>query len=172
MHNRLVKPGRVAGLVILILLLLTVYLVALYKLQIIEGEANYNRSSELTNTERVVTAARGNIYDRYGRTLVSNEETYNLKIDTDKLFANDDPNSVILELVHMVQGYGDEYTDDLPITMTPPFEYDPDMTTSEMRRRSVMLSSLVTSSAPKKSTPLIWSMGVEPMVITPTPLCA
>ena len=128
MHNRLVKPGRVAGLVILILLLLTVYLVELYKLQIIEGEANYNRSSELTNTERVVTAARGNIYDRYGRTLVSNEETYNLKIDTDKLFANDDPNSVILELVHMVQGYGDEYTDDLPITMTPPFEYDPDMT--------------------------------------------
>ena len=128
MHNRLVKPGRVAGLVILILLLLTVYLVALYKLQIIEGEANYNRSSELTNTERVVTAARGNIYDRYGRSLVSNEETYNLKIDTDKLFANDDPNSVILELVHMVQGYGDEYTDDLPITMTPPFEYDPDMT--------------------------------------------
>ena len=128
MHNRLVKPGRVAGLVILILLLLTVYLVALYKLQIIEGEANYNRSSELTNSERVVTAARGNIYDRYGRTLVSNEETYNLKIDTDKLFANDDPNAVILELVHMVQGYGDEYTDDLPITMTPPFEYDPDMT--------------------------------------------
>ena len=128
MHNRLVKPSRVAGLVILILLLLTVYLVELYKLQIIEGEANYNRSSELTNTERVVTAARGNIYDRYGRTLVSNEETYNLKIDTDKLFANDDPNSVILELVHMVQGYGDEYTDDLPITMTPPFEYDPDMT--------------------------------------------
>ena len=128
MHNRLVKPGRVAGLVILILLLLTVYLVELYKLQIIEGEANYNRSNELTNTERVVTAARGNIYDRYGRTLVSNEETYNLKIDTDKLFANDDPNSVILELVHMVQGYGDEYTDDLPISMTPPFEYDPDMT--------------------------------------------
>ena len=119
MHNRLVKPGRVAGLVILILLLLTVYLVALYKLQIIEGEANYNRSSELTNTERVVTAARGNIYDRYGRTLVSNEETYNLKIDTDKLFANDDPNSVILELVHMVQGYGDEYTDDLPIRVRP-----------------------------------------------------
>ena len=128
MHNRLVKPSRVAGLIILILLLLTVYLVALYKLQIIEGEANYNRSSELTNSERTVTAARGNIYDRYGRTLVSNEETYNLKIDTDKLFANEDPNSVILELVHMVQGYGDEYTDDLPITMTPPFEYDPNMT--------------------------------------------
>ena len=126
--QRLIKPSRLLIFLAVFIVSMLIYVVELYKLQIIEGEANYNRSSELTNTERVVTAARGNIYDRYGRTLVSNEETYNLKIDTDKLFANDDPNSVILELVHMVQGYGDEYTDDLPITMTPPFEYDPDMT--------------------------------------------
>lgn len=121
--NRLVKPGRVAALVILIILVLTVYLVFLYQLQIVEGEKYYNRSSELTKTERTVTAARGNILDRYGRVLVSNAETYNLKIDTDKLFANEDPNAVILELVDMVAGYGDSYTDDLPITMEPPFEY-------------------------------------------------
>ena len=64
--------------------------------------------------------ARGNILDRYGRVLVSNAERYNLKIDTDKLFANEDPNAVILELVELVRGYGDEYTDDLPISMEPP----------------------------------------------------
>ena len=126
--NRLVKPGRVAALVILIILVLTVYLVFLYQLQIVEGEKYYNRSSELTKTERTVTAARGNILDRYGRMLVSNAETYNLKIDTDKLFANEDPNAVILELVDMVAGYGDSYTDDLPITMEPPFEYTENMT--------------------------------------------
>ena len=126
--NRLVKPGRVAALVILIILVLTVYLVFLYQLQIVEGEKYYNRSSELTKTERTVTAARGNILDRYGRVLVSNAETYNLKIDTDKLFANEDPNAVILELVDMVAGYGDSYTDDLPITMEPPFEYTENMT--------------------------------------------
>ena len=126
--NRLVKPGRVAALVILIILVLTVYLVFLYQLQIVEGEKYYNRSSELTKTERTITAARGNILDRYGRVLVSNAETYNLKIDTDKLFANEDPNAVILELVDMVAGYGDSYTDDLPITMEPPFEYTENMT--------------------------------------------
>ena len=126
--NRLVKPGRVAALVILIILVLTVYLVFLYQLQIVEGEKYYNRSSELTKTERTVTAARGNILDRYGRVLVSNAETYNLKIDTDKLFANEDPNAVILELVDMVAGYGVSYTDDLPITMEPPFEYTENMT--------------------------------------------
>ena len=113
---------------VLFTVLMIVYLVFLYKLQIVEGEIYYNRSSELTSTERTVTAARGNILDRYGRVLVSNAECYNIKIDTEKLFANEDPNSVILELINMVSGYGDSYTDDLPITKAPPFEYDPNMT--------------------------------------------
>ena len=60
--------------------------------------------------------------------LVSNTEVYNLTIDTTKLFANEDPNETILGLVNMVEGYGDTYTDDLPITSEPPFEYDPNMT--------------------------------------------
>ena len=126
--NKLIKPGRLAAMLAILVVVLSVYLVFLYRLQIIEGEAYYNRSNELTTTERTVTAARGNILDRYGRVLVSNAECYNLKIDTDKLFANEDPNAVILELVEMVESYGDEYTDDLPISMEPPFEYDEDMT--------------------------------------------
>ena len=128
MKNRLISPGRLAALAGIGLVLLGIYLYFLYELQIIQGEAYYNRANELTQTTRTVTAARGNILDRYGRVLVSNAECYNLRIDTDKLFANEDPNSVILELVSMVRGFGDEYTDDLPITMEPPFEYDPNMT--------------------------------------------
>ncbi len=126
--NRLIKPGRVAFLAILSILILTIYMVFLYKLQIIEGEKYYNRSNETSTTERTVTAARGNILDRYGRVLVSNKECYNLKMDVAKLFANGDPNAVILELVRMVEDYGDSYTDDLPISKLPPFTYDEDMT--------------------------------------------
>ena len=128
MNSRLIKPGRVAALAVIAALLLAVYMYFLYQLQIVQGEAYYNRANELTKTTRTVTAARGNILDRYGRVLVSNAECYNLKIDTDKLFANDDPNAVILELVSMVRSYGDEYTDDLPVTLEPPFEYDENMT--------------------------------------------
>lgn len=128
MNKRLIKPARLVAMALILLLLLTVYLVFLYRLQIIEGEAYYNRSNEITQTTRPVTAARGNILDRYGRVLVSNKECYNLQIDTDKLFANEDPNAVILELVKMVQSFGDSYTDDLPISMEPPFEYDENMT--------------------------------------------
>ena len=128
MNKRLIKPGRLVAMALILLILLTVYLVFLYKLQIIKGEEYYNRSNEITTTTRTVTAARGNILDRYGRVLVSNKECYNLQIDTDKLFANEDPNAVILELVKMVQSFGDSYTDDLPISMEPPFEYDENMT--------------------------------------------
>ena len=128
MHHRLVRDGRIAALIVLMLILLSVYAYELYQLQIIEGEKYYNQSNEITTEERPITAARGNILDRYGRVLVSNTEVYNLTIDTTKLFANEDPNETILGLVNMVEGYGDTYTDDLPITSEPPFEYDPNMT--------------------------------------------
>jgi len=128
MHHRLVKDGRIAALIVLMLILLSVYAYELYQLQIIEGEKYYNQSNEITTEERAITAARGNILDRYGRVLVSNTEVYNLTIDTTKLFANENPNETILGLVNMVEGYGDEYTDDLPITREPPFEYDENMT--------------------------------------------
>ncbi len=128
MNKRLIKPARLVAMALILVLLLAVYLVFLYRLQIVEGEKYYNRSNEISTTTRPVTAARGNILDRYGRVLVSNSECYNLQIDTDKLFANEDPNAVILELVKMVQGFGDSYTDDLPISTEPPFEYDENMT--------------------------------------------
>ena len=126
--KHLVRPGRVAAMVAMVILILLAYLYFLYQLQIIEGEKYYNQSNEITNSERTVTAARGNILDRYGRILVSNKECYNLKVDNVKLFANEDPNAVILELVKMVESYGDSYTDDLPVSRTPPFEYDENMT--------------------------------------------
>lgn len=129
--NRTVRSGRVAAMAVILAVILGIFLIFLYRLQIIEGEEYYALSERITSEETVVTAARGNIFDRYGRVLVSNKEAYNLKIDNVKLFANADPNEVILELVRMVQSFGDTYNDDLPISASPPFEYDPDMTDIE-----------------------------------------
>jgi len=126
--KKIIQPGRVAAIAILLAVLVVVYLIFLYKLQIIQGEEYYMRSEQITDEEVRVNAERGNILDRYGRILISNEECYNLTIDTTKLFNDDDPNKTILELVKMIERYGDTYTDDLPISMTPPFEYNDDMT--------------------------------------------
>ena len=147
--NRIIKPGRVTAMAIFFALIMVIYLAFLYNLQIVQGEVYYNQSKEITNTKRTITAARGNILDRYGRVLVSNKECYNLKIDTTKLFnSNDDPNAVILELVRMVESYGDEYTDDLPITMTPPFEYREDMTDIQRTMLEAYLADPGRSSLP------------------------
>ena len=128
MSRNLIKPGRVVAMAVLLVIILAIFLVRLYNLQIVEGEKYYNQASAISDTQRTVTAARGNILDRYGRVLVSNKECYNLKIDVTKLFANPDPNATILDLVRKVQKHGDTYTDDLPISFEPPFEYNENMT--------------------------------------------
>lgn len=123
----LIKKQRLIGLAAVFAVLLTVYVVALYKLQIIEGEKYYEESRNNMVTTSTVTAARGNILDRYGRVLVTNKSCYNLTINTDELFPNDgsvDSNATILKLVNMIREYGDDYNDDLPITKTPPFEFE------------------------------------------------
>lgn len=123
----IIKKERLIALAAVFAILLTVYFVALYKLQIIEGEKYYEESRNNMVTTSTVVAARGNLLDRYGRLLVTNKSCYNLTINTDELFPSDgsvDSNATILKLVNMIREYGDDYIDDLPITKSPPFEFE------------------------------------------------
>ncbi len=72
--NKLVNKPRLAVMIAILVILVIVYIVFLYQLQIIEGEAYYNRSNEITTDKKSVTAARGNILDRYSRVLATNKE--------------------------------------------------------------------------------------------------
>jgi penicillin-binding protein 2 len=121
--QHMVKPSRLVLLAVIFALLLGVYFVALYKLQIIGGREYYSVGETETKEETTVAAARGNILDRYGRVLVSNSLCNNLSINVTELFSQDDPNAIILELCKAVAEFGDTYTDTLPITMEPPFEF-------------------------------------------------
>ena len=125
--RKLVNPVRLVILAVIFTVLISIYLVALYKLQIIDGAAYYSQSENSVVTEERVPAARGNILDRYGRLLVSNSACNNLSINVTELFDQEDPNAIILELCSAVERFGDKYNDTLPITMAPPFEYT-DMT--------------------------------------------
>ena len=72
--NRLINSKRVIAMAVIMALILSIYMFFLYRLQIIEGERYYHQSEEITETQRTITAARGNILDRYGRVMVSNKE--------------------------------------------------------------------------------------------------
>ena len=117
--------------------LLAVYFIFLYKLQIIEGEKYYEESRNNVVTVSTVVAARGNILDRYGRVIVSNKSCHDLTINESELFPNDESinsNATILELVKLIREYGEEYIDELPITEKPPFEYKEDMSEIDKAR--------------------------------------
>ena len=121
--KKLIPHGRlVAGAVILVLLLI-LYFVVLFKLQIIEGAKYSEESANSIVSTETVAASRGNILDRYGRLLVSSRPCHNIVLNTDELFEQEDPNAVILQLINLVKECGDTYNDDLPITMEAPFEY-------------------------------------------------
>ena len=140
--KKLVSSGRLFAFGVLVVTLIALCVVTLYKLQIIQGAAYYEESQNNQASNQTVTAARGNILDRYGRVLVSNRECYNLKISDTRLFSDEveDPNAVILEMINMVEAAGETYIDDLPITKEPPFEYT-DMTALQRTLLTAYLDS-------------------------------
>ena len=143
-----VQPSRLIVLIVTFSLLMAIYLVALYKLQIIDGADYYNQSENSVVTKERVPAARGNILDRYGRVLVSNSACNNLSINVTELFEQEDPNAVILSLCEAVERFGDTYIDTLPITMAPPFEYTP---MSDLQR-NMLDAWLNANKMPRSST--------------------
>ena len=69
----------VAGLLAVLLL---IFAGALYNLQIVKGEEFRAASTVKIANVETVEAARGEIVDRYGRSLVGNRATYEITLNT------------------------------------------------------------------------------------------
>ncbi len=125
--RKLISPGRLAFLGLVVAAVLATFFVTLYQLQIVGGNQAYEESTHSIVTEKTVIAARGNIMDRYGRLLVSNRNCNNLLIDVDELFYsgldNDEINADILEMCQIIEANGDHYNDELPISASTPWQF-------------------------------------------------
>jgi penicillin-binding protein 2 len=118
--QRYSHPGRLVLVFLAMLLVLTIYLTSLYKLQMLSGAAEkMNTISENVT----MTAARGSILDRNGVVLVSSRPVYNVVISRDKLLEQEDPNKIILELLETARACGAQYTDTFPLTASSPSQY-------------------------------------------------
>ena len=122
-RNTSIPRGRSALLVALPLILACVVLFALYDLQVMKTEYYAQQSRNTVYSTETVTAARGEIMDRYGRVLVSNRVSLDVTIDRKRLVEGDDPNGAILGLIQLVQAAGYPYTDTMPISLEAPFRY-------------------------------------------------
>lgn len=98
------------------------FFLVLYQLQIVRG-ADYRSSTNvhISDTEQV-DSIRGEILDRYGRVLVTNELSYNVELDWDAMPA-DQRLDVLSALLDICREQGVEWADSLPISKTAPWRY-------------------------------------------------
>lgn len=96
----------------------------LFSLQIIQGE-KFQQDLKTSIMNKVsLPASRGQIYDRYGRPLATNQVAFSVKIDdSTKIDLTDKRNKLILDFAYELNDKGTPLTDTLPITKTQPYSF-------------------------------------------------
>ncbi len=120
--DRNVALWRQNIIVIFVLIVAAIFLVRLMIMQIAEGESYRSYLTEGYSVTKTIEASRGDIVDRYGRSLAANRVRYDITFDKNNI-VKDSENSVILELISILEENGEEWIDNLPLTKEEPFEY-------------------------------------------------
>lgn len=97
----------------------------LYSLQVVHGE-EYLRKSESKLTRSVtLSAPRGEILDRSGRTMVSNRTSFMIEFDAVSWRKVESPKraELIWELIALCNANGQKHIDTLPVSESEPFTY-------------------------------------------------
>ncbi len=123
MDNRQFSRRSVSLALFLVLLLFDLG-AALYDAQVVNGAYWAERSKTKITATETVAAARGQLLDRYGRVLVSNQVTYQVTLNTSVM--GEQRSQVISTLVDVARQSGIEWEDNLPISQTAPFVYTND----------------------------------------------
>lgn len=103
---------------VLVYIIGIILLIQLFNLQIVKGQDFRSQSNTRLTRESALKAARGNIFDRTGNPIVTNEmgfrlDLYKTKVDNQTL------NTTILKIANILEKNGDKYSDNLPISVEP-----------------------------------------------------
>ncbi len=108
-----------------ICLLFFILVIRLFTLQIVNGQEYEQSLIATTSKELDVPAARGGIYDRYGRPLAVNTTAYSVQIDSSILLdLSQHRVSLITDLVDTLLQQGHTLTDELPISADGTFLFE------------------------------------------------
>jgi len=118
------KPGRAAVCILLILLIFAGFELRLMQWQILDGD-KYEQQSLSSLTDSIeIDAARGEIWDRGGNVLAGNRTSYDVVYNALYMdFTRGRRNATILEVVDLLEEYGEEWVDNLPIELSGEGEY-------------------------------------------------
>lgn len=115
------KTPRIKFLIILTIVISLIFTVRAFDYQIISAEQFATDGSNIYAKKVKIKAARGEILDRYGRSLAINREGYNV-IFNGAYMKKNELNTIILDLTKLFSAYEEEWTDVLPMSKEFPFE--------------------------------------------------
>ncbi|MBQ3135591.1 MAG: penicillin-binding protein [Oscillospiraceae bacterium] len=115
-----VRSWALSGLLVLLLLALGV---GLYRTQIIDGAYYAELSRHKIANMETIEAGRGMITDANGQPLVTNRVSYQVTLDTGRMGDEGQRAHILIQLLDICAACGVEWTDTLPITAQPPFEF-------------------------------------------------
>ncbi len=116
---------RVVILGVILAIFCSVVSVRLFQFQIVEGADSLQAAQTSTSSTVKVVASRGEIVDRYGRVMATNDVVYNLVLDYN-FVKSSSLNDTIHKLLIILQNENVAWNDLLPITDSQPYEFAAD----------------------------------------------
>ena len=113
---------RARILLIIVLCVVCFYALRVYDLQILRTDSSVSNQKTFTIYTRV-KAARGDILDCNGNTLVTNRASYDLTLNHYVLLSAEGTNDYLLKMVQTCRELNVPYNDHFPVTASAPFAY-------------------------------------------------
>lgn len=121
-----VKKRQNPRLVILTALMLAIFIVFGIRaadFQVVTADDFALKNAHLTAIKTKITATRGEIVDRYGRPIATNRDGYSIVFNS-AYMKKSQYNDAIIALTDLLKMYDIEWTDQLPMTDTAPFQFN------------------------------------------------
>ncbi len=127
------KPRRrLSVLSVLMALILVLYSGQVFSLQVSNADEYIAQAKGISYRKAVIKAQRGEILDTNGREIAVNREGYNIVFNK-AYFDMETANSTILKLINLLSDRDSEWTDNLPLEKTTPFEFVEDGSVSTLK---------------------------------------
>ena len=122
-----------------LLVIIGIFAAQLMQIQIVDAAMYRQMLDGRRISTQQIRAVRGEIVDRNGLPLVSNEMGYDIIIDY-AFLPRESRNETILRLISMFEVLGEDWIDNLPISKTAPFSFESGFET-EVERLKTMLET-------------------------------
>ena len=104
-------------------IVIAIFILKLFSLQVVSGADYLDKATSTTMITMPVTAARGEIVDRYGRPIATNIQAYNVRL-IKALLPEENLNDTIVKLLKLFKENGEKWNDNTPISKSQPYTFE------------------------------------------------